>query len=73
MTSLFGQFSNCRPNPSAVVLTCELVANCAFTVQTADADTTQLDSCVASALAVCIGLLVTVGSISRKSLAQLLR
>jgi len=35
--SLFGQFPNCRPNPSAVVGH-ELVANC---VHTADADATK--------------------------------
>jgi len=42
--------SKCRPNPSAVVVSCELC-------QTADA--TQLDSCVqcvASVSAVCVGL-----------------
>ena len=43
--SLFGQFQNCRPNPSAVVTNC---------VHTADA--TRLDSFVSSASAVCIGL-----------------
>ena len=37
----------------SVVSRRELVANC---VHAADADATQLDSCVASASAVCIGL-----------------
>ena len=50
--SLFSQLPNCRPNPPAVVVTRELglIAN---SVHTADADATQLDSSVASA--VCIG------------------
>ena len=45
-TDRYVQFPNCRPNPSAVV------ANC---VHTDNANATQLDSCVASASAVCIG------------------
>jgi len=31
--SLFGQFPNCRPNPSAVVVTRELVANSVYTAE----------------------------------------
>ena len=52
--SLSGQFPNCRPKPSAVVVSysCELCSH----GHTADADATQLDSCVASASAVCIEL-----------------
>ena len=38
LRSLFGEFPNCRPNPSAVVARRELVANC---VHTADADATK--------------------------------
>jgi len=45
--------SKLRPNPSALGSRRELIATC---VHTADSDATQLDSCVASALAVCIGL-----------------
>jgi len=43
--SLLGQFPNCRPNPSAVVVSycCKLCSQ----LHTADADATQLDSCVA--------------------------
>ena len=39
-------------NRQSSSITCELCSK----VQTADADATQLDSCVASASAVCIGL-----------------
>jgi len=39
LSSLFGQFPYCRPNPSALGSRRELVANC---VHTADADATKL-------------------------------
>jgi len=50
---LIGQFPNCRSNPSSVVVSWLRIA---FTPPT-HADATQLDSCVASASAMCMFLI----------------